>query len=371
MDSDLANWVAASVGAPIERVGPLRVEASHRRFYRIWVADSAHPSMEQIPSLPMEGASLKPNRGREALGPGSRMGRVFRPGSRASLPRTARSTVVMASPPELERNDAFVAMHRLFSGARLPVPEIIAMDTESGYFLLSDLGERHLEDAYGGPDERRALEQAIANLVRIQDVEAPAVATYEESRLRDELGIFSEWFLGSWLGEAPEPGARSAFEALIDNALSQPQCLIHRDYHCRNLLLDGGGRLGLVDFQDALIGPATYDLACLLWDCYHTFEEGPLRHWQERYRVQSRFDFTTEALARALDLTGLQRQFKAVGIFARLWLRDGKASHLGHIAPVLAAMRRIAGGYAETRHLSAWLQRLEGRAAAALKASAP
>lgn len=323
MDDDLANWVAASVGAPIERVAPLRVEASHRRFYRIWMAQS--PS----------------------------------------------SAVVMASPPELERNDAFVAMQRLFSGARLPVPEIIAMDRESGYFLLSDLGERHLEDAYGGPGERHALELAIANLVRIQGIETQAVAPYEESRLRDELGIFSEWFLGRWLGEALDPGARSAFEALIDNALGQPQCLIHRDYHCRNLLLDGDGRLGLVDFQDALIGPATYDLACLLWDCYHSFEEAALRHWQERYRVQSRFSFTAEALARALDLTGLQRQFKAVGIFVRLWLRDGKASHLGHIAPVLAAMGRIVGGYAETRHLSAWLQRLEGRAASALKAQAP
>ncbi len=281
------------------------------------------------------------------------------------------SAVVMASPPAQERNDAFVAMQRLFSGAGLPVPEIIAMDAESGYFLLSDLGERHLEEAYGGPDEGRAVELAIANLVRIQAVEAPAVAPYDETRLRDELGIFSEWFLGRWLGEAADPGARSAFEALIDNALGQPQCLIHRDYHCRNLLLDSQGRLGLVDFQDALIGPATYDLACLLWDCYHSFAEAALRHWQERYRVQSRFGFTEPALARALDLTGLQRQFKAVGIFARLWLRDGKASHLGHIPPVLAAMRRIVGAYAESRHLSAWLERLEGRAAAALKAGAP
>ena len=274
----------------------------------------------------------------------------------------------MASPPELERNDAFVAMQRLFSGARLPVPEIMAMDRESGYFLLSDLGERHLEEAYGGPDERRALELAIVSLVRIQGIETQAVPPYGESRLRDELEIFTEWFLGRWLGETPDPGAQSAFEALIDNALGQPQCLIHRDYHCRNLLLDGDGRLGLVDFQDALIGPATYDLACLLWDCYHTFEEGTLRHWQERYRVQARFDFTTEALSRVLDLTGLQRQLKAVGIFARLWLRDGKASHLGYIPPVLTAMGRIAGTYAETRHLTAWLRRLEQRVDQALTA---
>ena len=330
MERDLANWVAASLGAPIERVAPLRVEASHRRFYRVWMADAAGPSK-----------------------------------------RSPSSAVIMASPPQLERNDAFVAMQRLFSGAGLPVPAIMAMDGESGYFLLSDLGERHLEEAYGGPDERHALELAIANLVRIQDVEPQAVAPYEESRLRDELGIFSDWFLGRWLGESLDQGAESAFDALIANALGQPQCLIHRDYHCRNLLLDGEGRLGIVDFQDALVGPATYDLACLLWDCYHTFDDASLRHWQERYRSQSHFEFTAGALSRALDLTGLQRQFKAVGIFARLWLRDGKATHLGYIPPVLAAMRRIAETQAETRHLSAWLQRLEGRADQALKAQGP
>ena len=329
MEHDLANWVAVNVGGSVERVAPLRVEASQRRFFRVWMAAADNPSE-----------------------------------------RSWSSAVVMASPPKLERNDAFVATQRLLSGWRLPVPEIIAMDRASGYFLLSDLGERHLEEAYGGPDERRALELAIVSLVRIQEIETQAVPPYEESRLRDELGIFSEWFLGRWLGEHLNPGAGSAFEALIDNALSQPQCLIHRDYHCRNLLLDREGRLGIVDFQDALIGPATYDLACLLWDCYHAFDQISLRRWQERYRVQSRFDFTADALSRALDLTGLQRQFKAVGIFARLWLRDGKASHLGYIAPVLAAMRRIVGEYAETRHLSAWLRRLEGRAALAFKAAA-
>ena len=327
MERDLANWVAASLGAPIERVAPLRVEASHRRFHRVWMADAEGPSK-----------------------------------------RSSSSAVVMVSPPELERNDAFVAMQRLFSGAGLPVPEIMAMDAESGYFLLSDLGERHLEEAYGGPNERHGLELAVANLVRIQGIETSAVPPYEESRLRDELGIFNEWFLGHWLGEAPDPSTESAFEALIDNALGQPQCLIHRDYHCRNLLLDGEGRLGIVDFQDALVGPATYDLACLLWDCYHTFEEAALRHWQERYRIQSRFEFTAGALSRALDLTGLQRQFKAVGIFARLWLRDGKTTHLPYIPPVLAAMGRIVREYAETRHLSGWLQRLERRAAQALRA---
>ena len=352
MDERLAKWVAASVGSPIRQMAPLLVEASHRRFFRVWFGEAADESVPETGEAVPETDEAAPETDEAA------------PETGESAPQSA---ILMASPPALERNETFVARQRLFSGAGLPVPDIIAMDREAGYFLLSDLGERQLEETYGGRDERHALELAIAHLVRIQGIEAQTVPPYGESRLRDELGIFKEWFLGRWLGEALDSGAESAFEALIDNALGQPQCLIHRDYHCRNLLVDREGRLGIVDFQDALIGPATYDLACLLWDCYHAFDEGQRRHWQQRYRDQSRFAFTPEALARALDLTGLQRQFKAVGIFARLWLRDGKAAHLAYIAPVFAAMRRIAGGYAETRHLTAWLQRLEGRAAKALK----
>ena len=317
----LAQWVESNANATVQGVEPLLVEASNRRFHRVRLTAT-------------EGE--------------------------------AKTRVVMDSPPELERNDAFVAVQRLLADHGLPVPPIVAMDRSRGFFLLGDLGDRHLEDVYGSPLQDSAIALAIDNLVALQRIDAPDVPPYRASRFRYELRIFVEWFLGALLDE-PLPGAaRDAFEALIGNAVDQPQCLIHRDYHCRNLLLTPGGGLGIVDFQDALIGPAAYDLACLLWDCYHEFEDGERRRWQGYYQARSPFPFEQGALARALDLTGLQRQLKAIGIFARLERRDGKASHLRYIVPVLGAAARISLAYPETAGLGSWLTGLVPQAKKAL-----
>ncbi len=313
----LREWAASAVGASVRRQAPLPVEASHRRFHRIWCRDSTF--------------------------------------------------VVMNSPPSEERNGDFIAMQRLFSQAGVPVPEIIAMDTNAGWFLLTDLGDRQLEQAYAGPDRERALTLAIDQLVRIQEIEARAVPPYEESRFRDELNIFVDWFLGGLLDESPSSTLTSVFETLIDNILRQPRCLIHRDYHCRNLLLNRQGSFGIVDFQDALVGPCTYDLACLLWDCYYHFDEPERQHWLARYQNQTRLDFEVKTLPRMLDLTALQRQFKAVGIFSRLWRRDGKITHLAYIGPVLEDMQRIAVKHLPSRRLSAYLGQLAAKAGSAIK----
>ena len=321
MHPTLSRWVEANLNRSVAAVAPLPVEASNRRFYRL---------------------RLEP----PEPGPGS--------------------LVVMDSPPETERNEAFVAVQRLLAARGLPVPPILAMDPAQGFFLLGDLGGLHLEDVYGTPAQDSAIALAIDSLVELQRIDPSGIPPYRESRLRDELGIFVEWFLGNLLGERLPGAAAGAFEALIDNALGQPQCLIHRDYHCRNLLVTPGGGLGIVDFQDALVGPATYDLACLLWDCYHEFDPDSRRRWQRYYQSRSRFRFDEDALARNLDLTGLQRQIKAIGIFARLRLRDGRGGHLRYIAPVLAAAARICASHDATRQLGAWLTALAPRTDEAL-----
>ena len=318
----LAQWVESNVNAAVAAVEPLLAEASNRRFYRVRLA--------------------------------------------AGEPRE-QTLVVMDSPPQLEQNDAFVAVQQLLARHGLPVPAIVAMHSGNGFFLLGDLGDRHLEDVYGGPLQDTALTLAIDHLIDLQRIAAPGIPPYLESRFRDELGICIEWFLGALLDEHLPADAADAFEALIDNAVGQPQCLVHRDYHCRNLLLTPADGLGIVDFQDALTGPATYDLACLLWDCYHEFDDAERRRWQRYYQARSRFSFDERSLARALDLTGLQRQLKAVGIFVRLKLRDGKPAHLRYIAPVLGAAARISNSYRETAHLGSWLGGLIPRAAAALR----
>lgn len=321
MHPTLSRWVESSLDAPVAAVERLLVEASNRRFYRV----------------------------------------------RLNAPQSGpESLVVMDSPPELERNEAFLGVQRLLADRGLPVPSIIASDMQQGFFLLGDLGGRHLEDVYGTPLQDKALALAIDNLVDLQRIDAPGIPPYLESRFRDELGIFVEWFLGALLGEGLPQAAAEAFEALVDNAIGQPQCLIHRDYHCRNLLLTPEAGLGIVDFQDALIGPATYDLACLLWDCYHDFDDGERRRWQRYYQGKSRFPFDDDALSRALDLTGLQRQLKAMGIFARLKLRDGKPGHMRYIAPVLESATRICASYRATRQLGSWLNALIPHAVQAL-----
>lgn len=322
MQPTLAQWVESSANASIAAVEPLLVEASNRLFYRVRLDAS-------------EGGH--------------------------------QSLVVMDSPPKLEHNDAFIAVQKLLAGHGQPVPPIIARDMARGFFLLGDLGDRHLEDVYGSPLQETAIELAIDNLARLQRIDAPEVPPYLESRLRDELGIFVEWFLGALLGESLPRAMHAAFEPLIDNALGQPQCLIHRDYHCRNLLLTPEEGLGIVDFQDALIGPATYDLACLLWDCYHDFEADERRRWQRYYERRSPFSFEPGALSRALDLTGLHRQLKAIGIFARLKLRDGKPAHVRYIAPVLRSATRIALAYPDSVELGHWLTQVGPRANRALQ----
>ncbi len=308
MHAILAEWVADALtraGLPgVSAIEPLVAEASHRHFYRITAG--------------------------------------------------AQTLVVMDSPPDKELNDQFRIVQRLFSRHDVPVPQILAED-ERGFFLLTDLGDTHFEDRYAAGAADHCLQIAVDQLINIQTLEDAAIPPYTEARFRDELGIFTEWFVERLLGAKAMAGFTTVGDLLVDNALAQPQCCIHRDYHCRNLLLSDDDELGIVDFQDALVGPATYDLASLLWDCYHRFDEPTVRRWQSYYEGHCRFDFGAYDLARMVDLMALQRQLKAVGIFARLYLRDGKTTHLLSIPPVMATMTTNAGSYPETIALAEWL----------------
>jgi aminoglycoside/choline kinase family phosphotransferase len=185
-------------------------------------------------------------------------------------------------------------------------------------------------------------------------VNDPLVGPYTRERFTDELGIFREWFVGRSL----PAGVEEVLTVLVDRAVNQPQCCIHRDYHCRNLLFEDG-RLGVVDFQDALMGPASYDLASLLHDCYHTFPDPEVEHWTDYYLSRSQLFLKRKTFAKDLAFMAVQRQLKAVGIFARLKLRDGKPSHLGYIQPVLERVRTTAAGYRKLEPLGEWLDQLD------------
>jgi aminoglycoside/choline kinase family phosphotransferase len=240
------------------------------------------------------------------------------------------------------------------------VPSVLAADRAHGWYLLTDLGNRELADAYGTSAETAAIEAALATLIRLQAVQDPAVPPYTEARFGDELGIFSEWFAAGFLGSALPAAVEPVFRQLVARMPSQIQCCVHRDYHCRNLLFDpASGRLGVVDFQDALIGPVSYDLASLLHDCYHDFSARQIAHWRNWYLEHSPLPLDPDTFAEDMTLTAIQRQLKAVGIFVRLQLRDGKTTHLEHVLPVLESISRLAAPLPELAPLSDWLAGLD------------
>jgi aminoglycoside/choline kinase family phosphotransferase len=283
------------------RLSPLQVEASHRHFYRV------APKVSSGPSL-----------------------------------------VLMASPPDLERNEQFVALQSVFSTHHVPVPEIRAQNDELGLYLLTDLGQTDLEACYSTELQDAAIQTAIKMLHLIAPIRDSALEDYDEARLRMELSLFEEWFLAGLLEHPEFQLPADAIEQLVAAVQMQPKSCVHRDYHCRNLLYHDG-QLGIVDFQDALIGAAFYDLASLLHDCYHAFNTDDIDKWLAYFLSGSaRFDHLEHRVARRmLDFTAIQRQLKAIGIFARLQLRDQKSSHLTYISPLLRRMVKLLAGYPE------------------------
>ncbi len=271
----------------------------------------------------------------------------------------AGTHVAMYAPPELEDTHRFVKMAQLFSENGIGVPELHAFDRDAGFVLMEDMGDDLFEKVYTRESSTRAINLALSALIRIQSIRVSPhlIPAYTQERFQMELGIFCEWFLQALLERSPPNWYTPVSEALVQNALDQPSCCIHRDFHCRNLLIKTSGELGVVDFQDALIGPITYDLASLLGDCYHEFDEDQVASAIHSYRAVARRARLPsieddEEFRLCFDLMVIQRQLKAIGIFARLWLQRGRTSHLRDIAPVLARIAGRAQAYPQTLPLA-------------------
>lgn len=267
----------------------------------------------------------------------------------------AATYVAMHAPPATEDNPRFVALARAFRAGGLCTPQVYAFDERRGYLLVEDLGRRNFETAYAEGAADAALDAALRALVLLQALPAGDIPPYTETRFAAELDLFANWLIGRLLGTVPPPFFAQVRELLVDATQSMPQRPLHRDYHCRNLLWRDDGTVGVLDFQDALIGPVTYDVASLLRDCYHAFDEADVAKWRTRYLRLAGLGIDERRFAHAFDLTALQRQLKAVGIFARLWLRDQRRSHLRDIVPVLRRIATVSRGYPETADLADWL----------------
>jgi hypothetical protein len=293
--------------------------------------------------------------------------------------RGADSCIVMDAPPDKETLEPFVGVARALRGMGLNVPVVLACDARQGLLLLTDLGTRqYLDQLAGGRDVDRLYADALAALVRMQTRgkdAANGLPPYDRSLLHREMELMPEWFLGRHLEAPPDPGERAMLDRLFDflsrSALSQPPTFVHRDYHSRNLLVTEEDNPGILDFQDAVRGSVTYDAVSLLKDCYISWPVARVHGWLLAYRgalIDAGFalDAGEDEFIRWFDLMGLQRHIKVLGIFARLFYRDGKPGYLKDLPRVLAYTREAAALYPETAEFAAYLAaRVDGRFSAA------
>ncbi|MGH8371801.1 MAG: aminoglycoside phosphotransferase family protein [Gammaproteobacteria bacterium] len=277
------------------------------------------------------------------------------------------SVIVMDAPPPQEDCRPFLRVAELLHDAGVHAPVVLAQDLEQGFLLLTDLGKHTYLDVL---DEQNADElfcDAISTLCKWQLASRPAILpVYDRALLRRELSLFPEWYvarhLGITLSHHEQETLDAVFRLLEDSALAQPQVYVHRDYMPRNLMLSTPNP-GVLDFQDAVYGPITYDVVSLFRDAFLSWDEKRIGAWCAQYREQAQkagLPVQDEAeFIRALDWMGLQRHLKVLGIFARINYRDGKPNYLVDTPRFLNYVRTIGGRYPEFTSLLELLDTLE------------
>ena len=294
--------------------------------------------------------------------------RYFRVGTRQG------TRIVMDAPPEHEDCRPFVKVARLFLAAGVHVPEVLAEDFDNGYLLLSDLGNTTYLQALNAGRADELYSAANDALIRIQLASRPEILPdYDRELLLRELRLFPDWYvrrhLGIALSDAQAQALGAVFESILANNLAQSRVYVHRDYHSRNLMLCDPCP-GILDFQDAVYGPVTYDLASLYRDAYIAWDEERVIDWTVRYWEKARkaglpVDRDFGAFYRDFEWMGVQRHIKVLGIFARLFHRDGKDRYLQDMPLVMSYVRNACARYAELSALLRLLDELEQRAPAA------
>jgi aminoglycoside/choline kinase family phosphotransferase len=283
------------------------------------------------------------------------------------------SRIVMDAPPDREDCSRFVAVARAFAACGLNVPRVLAEERTRGFLLLTDLGTRLYLQELDESSVERLYGDALGALARLQacgpDSEA-LLPPYDRKLLMQEMALFRDWFLqrhiGVNLGSRQRARLEECFEVLTLSALQQPVVCVHRDYHSRNLMVTGRHNPGILDFQDAVRGPVTYDLVSLLRDCYIAWPRARVEEWALGYHelaLQSGIlqKDNEHQFLRWFDLMGVQRHLKAIGIFARLNHRDHKPGYLGDIPRTLGYVYDVAHRYGELQGLVKLLHELQSR----------
>ena len=315
------DWVSAGLGLEPASLEPASSDASFRRYFRVSTTD----------------------------------GRTF---------------IIMDAPPGKEDVRPYVKVTRLLEATGVHVPHLHEMDAERGLLLLEDLGTtQYLTRLNAGDDPDSLYGDAMGALADIQvngrDA-AAELAPYDRAALIREMSLLPEWFVARHLeltlSDDEQAIIAAAFEFLVVEALAQPVVFVHRDYHSRNLMVTRERNPGVIDFQDALAGPVGYDLVSLLKDCYISWPRDRVERWVSSYRAQllkrnGPGGSSEREFLRWFDLIGVQRHIKVLGIFARLWYRDGKAGYLADLPLTLEYVRSTCARYPELAALSKIIER--------------
>ncbi len=260
-----------------------------------------------------------------------------------------QSRILMDAPPPGEEVEPFEDIALRLRSVNLHAPEVLHADRRNGYLLLEDLGDKLYRDLLTKDNIDQHMPDLFAVLKNMAlKVDTDRLPTFDASLMRTEMDLFPGWYLGHHRKAVP----REQFDAIWDgfcsqviaSALAQPQCFVHRDFHSCNLLRTARNTIGIIDFQDAVKGPVSYDLVSLLWDRYIGWPRSRIEVWAETFRHLLELDISAAQWLRYCDLMGLQRNIKVVGIFSRLYYRNGKQGYIEMIprfyAYILSTLRR-------------------------------
>ncbi|HCA16500.1 MAG: aminoglycoside phosphotransferase family protein [Alcaligenes pakistanensis] len=287
-----------------------------------------------------------------------------------------RTVILMDAPPASEDCKPFVHVTQLLAPTGIHVPEILAADTEQGFLLLSDLGQDNFQHALKTPMAQSELDKlyrsTLLTLVKLQQADTTGLPPYDEQRLLEELQVFPEWYVQKHrqfeLSEQDKSMLSDTFAQLAQANVQSATVLVHRDFHSPNLMmpLPGQTEPGVIDYQDALAGPITYDIASLVMDARHTWTEEQQLDWAIRYwqaAMEAGLDVPADfaIFHQQYEWMGLQRNLRILGVFARLSLRDGKHHYLDHMPRLLGYVHQVASRYECFNALLRLLNRLEGR----------
>ncbi len=279
-----------------------------------------------------------------------------------------KSYIAMDAPPEKEDTQPFINITNRLLAAGVHAPEIIAEHTEQGFLMLEDLGTLPYQDVLTDTTADDLYKEALQALITLQKADIAELPQYNADLLHQEMALMPEWFLGTHLGfelsDEQKNTIDQSFKQLIDAIAKQPTGFVHRDYHSRNLMKVTDQNPGIIDYQDAVNGPLTYDVVSLLRDCYIVWPQSKVNQWALEYKTLAINADLMQAYGdaeflRYFDLMGLQRHIKVLGIFARLHHRDGKAHYLEDLPLTLSYVLEIGKNHPETAPLVELLNELE------------